>query len=136
MHRAKRYSYPLSVVLFDIDDFKKINDIHGHKLGDKVLIGIASLVQNCIRNSDIVARWGGEEFILILPEANLQGAIYKADTIREAIANEIFPNSIHITCSFGTTSLLKTDTADTLFIRCDDLLYKAKELGKNNIQEG
>jgi|FLOH01.1.fsa_nt_gi diguanylate cyclase (GGDEF)-like protein/PAS domain S-box-containing protein len=136
IHRAKRYSYHLSVVLFDIDNFKKINDVHGHKFGDEILISIAILVQKCIRDSDIIARWGGEEFILILPETNLQDARDKAEKIRETIANEIFPNSIHVTCSFGATSFLKTDTADTLFIRCDDLLYKAKELGKNNVQEG
>jgi diguanylate cyclase (GGDEF)-like protein/PAS domain S-box-containing protein len=136
MHRAKRYTYPLSIIFFDIDDFKKINDVHGHKVGDEVLIDIAVLVQNCIRNSDIIARWGGEEFILILPETNLQDAKDKAETIRETIANEIFPNSIHLTCSFGATLLLKTDTIYTLFKRCDDLLYKAKELGKNNVQEG
>lgn len=136
MHRAKRYSYPLSIVLFDIDNFKRINDVNGHKLGDEVLIGIAILVQNHIRDSDIIARWGGEEFILILPETNLQDAKDKAETIRETITNEIFPNSIHATCSFGVTSFLKTDTADTLFKRCDDLLYKAKELGKNNVQIG
>lgn len=70
MHRSKRYSYPLSVVLFDIDDFKKINDVYGHIVGDEVLIGISILVSKIIRDSDIVARWGGEEFIIIFPESD------------------------------------------------------------------
>lgn len=133
MHRSKRYSYPLSIVLFDIDDFKKINDTYGHKIGDEVLIGISILVSKLIRDSDILARWGGEELIIIFPESDLESAKEKAETIREAIANETFPSLVRVTCSFGVTTYLKEDTADNLFIRCDDALYKAKEEGKNNV---
>jgi len=134
MHRSKRYSYPLSIALFDIDDFKKINDTYGHKTGDEVLIGISILVQKIIRDSDVIARWGGEEFIIIFPESDLDSTKAKAEEIREAIDNEIFPNAVHTTCSFGVTAYLKEDTADSLFIRCDNALYKAKEVGKNNVQ--
>ncbi len=133
MHRSKRYAYPLSAVLFDIDDFKKINDTYGHLIGDEVLIGISILVSKIIRDSDIVARWGGEEFIIIFPECDLESSKAKAETIREAIANELFPSSVHVTCSFGVTTYLKQDTADSLFIRCDNALYKAKANGKNNV---
>lgn len=136
MHRAKRYLYPLSVVLFDIDDFKKINDTYGHKIGDEVLIGISILVQKIIRQSDTIARWGGEEFIVIFPESDLENTKVKAETIRAAIDREIFPKNLHVTCSFGVTTYLKEDTSDSLFIRCDDALYKAKNLGKNNVKEG
>ncbi len=134
MHRAKRYAYPLSVLLFDIDDFKKVNDTYGHKIGDEVLIDIVILVQKHIRDSDIIARWGGEEFIIIFSESNLENTKDKAEDIRVAIENEIFPNALNLTCSFGVTSYLKEDTADSFFIRCDNALYKAKELGKNNVQ--
>ena len=134
MHRSKRYSYPLSIVLFDIDDFKRINDTYGHKIGDEVLIGLSILVPKVIRDSDIIARWGGEEFIIIFPESDLESAKEKAEKIREAIANEIFPSSLRVTCSFGVTTYLKEDTADSLFIRCDDALYKAKADGKNNVK--
>lgn len=133
MHRSKRYAYPLSVVLFDIDDFKKINDAYGHIVGDEVLIGISILVSKIIRESDIIARWGGEEFIIIFPESDLDSTKEKAETIREAIAHEIFPSSVSVTCSFGVTAYLKQDTADSLFIRCDDALYKAKAKGKNKV---
>lgn len=136
MHRAKRYLYPLSVVLFDIDDFKKINDTYGHKIGDEVLIGISILVQKIIRQSDTIARWGGEEFIVIFPESDLENTKVKAETIRAAIDREIFPKNLHVTCSFGVTTYLKEDTSDSLFIRCDNALYQAKNLGKNNVQEG
>jgi diguanylate cyclase (GGDEF)-like protein/PAS domain S-box-containing protein len=136
MHRAKRYGYSLSVVLFDIDDFKKINDTYGHKIGDEVLIGISILVQKIIRDSDIIARWGGEEFIIIFPESDLQNTKEKAEHIRKTIDLEIFPKNLHITCSFGVTTYLKEDTSDSLFIRCDNALYKAKNKGKNNVQEG
>jgi diguanylate cyclase (GGDEF)-like protein/PAS domain S-box-containing protein len=136
MHRAKRYLYPLSVVLFDIDDFKKINDTYGHKIGDEILIGISILVQKIIRQSDTIARWGGEEFIIIFPESDLESTKVKAETIRSAIDREIFPKNLHVTCSFGVTTYLKEDTSDSLFIRCDNALYQAKNLGKNNVQEG
>lgn len=133
MHRSNRYSYPLSVALFDIDDFKKINDDYGHIVGDEVLIGISILVSKIIRDSDIIARWGGEEFIIIFPESDLSTTKEKAENIRAAIANEIFPSSVRVTCSFGVTAYLKQDTADSLFIRCDDALYQAKANGKNNV---
>lgn len=136
MHRAKRYGYTLSVVLFDIDDFKKINDTYGHKIGDEVLISISILVQKIIRDSDIIARWGGEEFIIIFPESDLENTKEKAEMIRKTIDDEIFPKNLHVTCSFGVTTYLKEDTSDSLFIRCDDALYQAKNKGKNNVQEG
>ncbi len=134
IHRAKRYSYPLSIVLFDIDNFKGINDTHGHKVGDEILIAIAILVQNNVRESDVLARWGGEEFIIIFPETTMETANEKAETLRIKISDEIFPASIKVTCSFGVTSYLKEDTSDTVFIRCDNALYAAKSKGKNNVQ--
>lgn len=134
MHRAKRYSYPLSVALLDIDDFKKVNDEHGHKTGDEVLVEIAILLQKNIRDSDIVARWGGEEFIIIFPQNSTKDTKDKANLLRNRIENKMFPNSLKITCSFGVSSYLEEDTESSFFIRCDKALYKAKELGKNNVQ--
>lgn len=133
MHRAKRYSHQLSVLIFDIDDFKQINDTHGHKIGDEVLIDIAVLAKNHLRESDVIARWGGEEFIAILPETSLEDTCKKAEQLRENIESTPFTNSLQITCSFGITSYLKDDNADSLFIRCDDALYRSKEFGKNRV---
>ncbi len=134
MHRAKRYSYPLSVALLDIDDFKDVNDTYGHKVGDEILIEISILLQKNIRESDILARWGGEEFIIIFPQSNVEEIKDKAEELRMTISNKLFPSSLNITCSFGVTSYLEEDTENSFFIRCDKALYKAKELGKNNVQ--
>ena len=134
IHRAKRYSYPLSVAILDIDNFKNINDTYGHKFGDEILIGIAILLQQHTRDSDILARWGGEEFIIVFPQSNISNAKDKADKLRKTIENKMFPNFLKITASFGVTSYLEEDTESSFFVRCDKALYKAKELEKNNVQ--
>jgi len=130
--RSTRYHYPLCIALLDIDDFKKINDTYGHKTGDAVLIRIAQLLEDNIRESDIAARWGGEELIIIFPETVLEDCTHKAEHVREAIANEPFPFG-QVTCSFGVASYKSDETPDRLFVRCDDALYQAKNNGKNNI---
>ena len=134
MHRAKRYSNALSVILMDIDDFKEINDGHGHKIGDEVLVELAILLQKHLRESDIIARWGGEEFIIILPEMALIQAEKKAEELRGHIEREVFTKSLKVTCSFGVTEYIPGDTMDSIFIRSDDAMYKAKECDKNNVQ--
>jgi len=134
IHRAKRYSYPLSIVLFDIDDFKKFNDTYGHTIGDEILVDIAVITQSNVRDSDVISRWGGEEFIIIFPESDLEETTKKADILKNVISNKVFSNSLHITCSFGVTSYIDNDTEESFFQRCDRALYKAKELGKNNVQ--
>lgn len=134
MHRAKRYSNALSVILMDIDDFKAINDNHGHKIGDEILIELAILLQKHLRESDIIARWGGEEFIIIFPEMALSQTKHKAEELRKLIENEIFTKSLKVTCSFGVTEYIPGDTLDSIFIRSDDAMYQAKASHKNCVK--
>ncbi|TAL33898.1 MAG: GGDEF domain-containing protein [Spirochaetes bacterium] len=133
---AYRYHGPFSLVLIDIDNFKKINDTHGHRAGDAVLTGIAMLVSTQIREIDLFARWGGEEFALLLPQTGRVQAAVLADRIRAVIEKHQFPRIGRVTCSFGITEYLPEDTAESLFIRVDGLLYTAKSNGKNCVVSG
>lgn len=132
--RSKRYNNDLSIIIFDIDDFKIINDNYGHQSGDEVLIEIAKTILNNVREQDINVRWGGEEFLILLPQTNLAGAITVASKIRIAISEYFFTaNSLNLTASFGVAQLLEEDD-ETIFIsRCDKLLYEAKRTGKNRV---
>ncbi len=134
MSRAQRYSLSLSVVLLDIDDFKSFNDTYGHKTGDEVLCGIADILKKNIRESDILARWGGEEFIILFPNIPLKETTEKADMIRKNISNAVFAGELKVTCSFGVTAYEEGDTMDSIFVRADNAMYRAKELNKNNVQ--
>ena len=134
MNRAERYSLSLSVVLLDIDDFKSFNDSYGHKTGDEVLCAIADILKNNIRESDTLARWGGEEFIILFPNIPLKETTEKADMIRKNIFNTLFSGDLKVTCSFGVTSYEEGDNMDSIFMRADNALYHAKELNKINVQ--
>ncbi len=133
IHTALRYDLPLSVIFFDIDHFKKINDKLGHDTGDDILIELSDLVSNQIRLSDLLARWGGEEFMIILPETDSTQAAILAEKLRAMIDERFFGVSIHVTCSFGVTQLHKDDDEHTLFKRVDVALYSAKERGRNRV---
>ena len=127
--RSERYKRDLSLIITDIDYFKKVNDTYGHLVGDKVLKEVAQvLIQQC-RGSDIMARWGGEEFVFLLPETNLAKGQRVAERICQTIATHIFEEVQHITMSFGVASLT-TDGYD-LLKRADKALYKAKQNGRN-----
>jgi diguanylate cyclase (GGDEF)-like protein/PAS domain S-box-containing protein len=130
---AKRYERPLSVIMFDIDFFKHINDTFGHDVGDKVLIATAKAVSENIRNTDIFARYGGEEFVIIAPETTKEDAKILAEKLRSLIENLHFEEGINVTCSFGVVSLEKPDTKETLLKRVDDALYEAKRTGRNKV---
>jgi len=131
---AKRYNKPLSILFCDIDFFKKINDSYGHDIGDFVLKSIASVLKNHLRSSDISARWGGEEFLVFLPETSLDEAIQIAQKLRKIIEDSLFSSVETVTCSFGVTELRADDTAESLLKRVDDLLYQAKENGRNRVE--
>lgn len=132
--RAKRYGHPLSVILADIDHFKRINDRYGHSMGDQVLEKVASHFTGHIREGDALARWGGEEFAIILPNTNTAKGIEMAERLRlEVEASDMIPE-LTITCSFGVTTFKRSDSPQTLFSRMDKALYKAKELNRNNVQ--
>ncbi|MDG6773038.1 GGDEF domain-containing protein [Thiomicrorhabdus sp. ZW0627] len=135
INRAKRYGHKLSFILFDIDDFKQINDVYGHISGDHVLQKISEIVKSNIRQTDNPGRWGGEEFCLILPEEDLQSGQRLAEKLRKIIEISKFdsiPNSI--TCSFGIAEWNeKTPSVDDLINNADKALYRAKRLGKNRV---
>jgi diguanylate cyclase (GGDEF)-like protein len=129
---SKRYGRPLSLLMFDIDDFKFINDTYGHQFGDVVLSKVANLIKETVRKSDVVGRYGGEEFIVILPETEGFDAMVLANRIRETVMNYHFPNQTQVTVSGGVAQLF-TD-AEQLIYDADQLLYYAKHHGKNKVE--
>lgn len=131
---AKRYDSDLSLILFDFDDFKKVNDDFGHLAGDRALVNVATLVKKSIRENDVFARWGGEEFIIILPNTSKETAVDVAGRIKNEIQNLPIDKIGGVTCSFGVTSLYNNDDdINSLINRVDNLLYMAKNTGKNKI---
>jgi diguanylate cyclase (GGDEF)-like protein len=131
IERVDRYNTPLSLVLFDIDHFKKINDTFGHVVGDQVLVQLSRFVPNLIRSMDLLARWGGEEFLILLPGSDGPMALQVAEKLREAISNLVFDEVGSITCSFGVTQYAATETAAQFIARADGALYRAKADGRN-----
>jgi diguanylate cyclase (GGDEF)-like protein/PAS domain S-box-containing protein len=129
--RSKRYHSPLSVALFDVDEFKIINDTYGHQNGDLVLQKVSDLVIKHIRGTDILGRWGGDEFIIILPGVGLLEAVTSIEKIRSLIAGKVFSEDLRVTCSFGVTEYAAGDTVSTIYKRTDIALYKAKHAGRN-----
>jgi diguanylate cyclase (GGDEF)-like protein/PAS domain S-box-containing protein len=132
--RAKRYSHPLSFIMTDLDYFKDINDTYGHQTGDKILIELSGILLENIRDIDILARWGGEEFVMILPDTNEEQVHSLAEKLRIIIQQHSFTHNISLTCSFGVTSFHQDDTNDAIFARMDKALYQAKALGRNRVQ--
>jgi diguanylate cyclase (GGDEF)-like protein len=131
--RAKRYDTDLTLILFDIDNFKKINDTYGHDVGDEVLKDLADISQHIIREYDTIARWGGEEFIILLPETDMDGAFSVAQKIRVTLQEHKGENYPNITASFGVAQLINIDTKDTLIKKADNALYDAKKNGRNQV---
>jgi len=126
----------LSLIIFDIDDFKKINDTFGHNVGDKVLKEIVEVVNSSIRYKDILIRWGGEEFLILTPNVEIETAVSVAERVREAVAGHQFAEAGHITCSFGVSQLKKDaedESLSELIKRADDAMYHAKRNSKNMV---
>lgn len=134
MSRSKQTGNPLSVALFDIDNFKRINDSMGHVTGDKILSSIAELFRIHIRASDSAGRYGGEEFLLILPHTRVEEAVPIAERIRHAVEQNEFVNGLRVTISGGVMQYTGREASDAAFIHdVDTKLYKAKRQGKNRI---
>jgi len=131
--RAERYQRHLSLVIFDIDHFKLINDTFGHLTGDRILQELATLMQSQIRESDILARWGGEEFVLLILETDRAAAHTLAEKFCRSIAVHIFSQDQRITCSFGVTTYISGEGATDFLNRADQALYQAKETGRNRV---
>lgn len=132
--RSSRYGSSLSVVMVDIDHFKNVNDNFGHEVGDTVLSSIAALMKNCTRAGDSVGRWGGEEFLVVLPETDVKGALEYAERMRSAVEDNVFHDDIRITSSFGVTQYRSGEPVNEFVARADEALYDAKEKGRNRVE--
>jgi diguanylate cyclase (GGDEF)-like protein len=132
---ANRHQQHLSLIMVDLDDFKVINDTYGHETGDQVLTSFAQLMNGFIRKEDVAARFGGEEFILMLPGTDLEQVAIMAERLRTQMENVTFSTSqSRVTASFGITQYRPDDTFETLINRVDDALYAAKKAGKNQVR--
>ena len=133
-NHAKRYKHPLSVVMFDIDFFKQVNDKYGHSVGDEVLIEYTKLINSLLREGDVFSRIGGEEFMIILPYATRDDAQKISEKFRLAV--ESFKKIVPITMSFGVVEYVKGEDIEHVFQRVDGALYKAKHSGRNRVVIG
>ena len=135
---AKESGYELTLVILDIDYFKKFNDTYGHLFGDVVLKSVAQTVKNSLRATDTMARFGGEEFVIILPRTSIKKAFEKVEYLRHKIANSVITDSLvsaSVTASFGIASFPETSKSITEIIKdADNALYKAKDNGRNRIE--
>ncbi len=129
--RNKEYSF--SIILLDIDHFKAINDTHGHITGDIILKEFASIIKKNIREIDLVARWGGEEFMIVCIQTDAIGATSLAEKLRQKIRGFNFTKTGTLTASFGVAGSLQDDSIDSLTIRADNALYEAKHLGRDRV---
>ncbi len=134
VQRARRYGSAFTILMLDLDLFKEVNDTHGHDAGDDVLRQVARLLQDAARGTDFVGRWGGEEFMLILPESGSNAALTSAERIRALIEVEPFAGVGHLTVSIGVATFEPGDDAENLFKRVDRALYAAKERGRNRVE--
>ncbi len=131
--RAQRHFRPLSLIMFDIDHFKNINDRFGHEQGDAVLHRVATLVRERLRQSDILVRWGGEEFMILSPETALAQALTLAGTLRAGLHQSFVAGIGPVTASFGVAQYRTDETVDQWLKRLDDLVYQVKRNGRDNI---
>jgi len=140
LDRARRYGHSVAVLLLDLDDFKLVNDTHGHLVGDGVLKDLAEILRSAIRSADFVARYGGEEFVIVLPETSMDGAVTFAERLRERIANTIFEGGAQSTLTLSVSigvSLFpgpRITSVDDLLASADSALYRAKGDGRNCVR--
>ena len=134
--RAERLETPLAVVLADLDGFKDVNDAHGHAVGDDVLRAFSDVLRETLRESDVAGRWGGEEFLLLLPGADEEGAAHLAERVRAALAERSIPSApdLRVTASFGVAEFAGHPSAEQLVAAADGALYQAKRAGKDRVE--
>ena len=133
--RFERYQSTFGVILIDLDYFKQVNDTYGHLIGDQVLIEISTLLKQHCRNVDTVARWGGEEFLIVTPETDMKGLKVIAENLRVNIESHVFPKAVTLTASLGITVFRQGDCAEKFISRVDRALYEAKSKGRNTVIE-
>ena len=133
--RSHRYKTPLCAALLDIDHFKSINDTYGHHVGDDVLKHVAKLYQEGMRKMDMVGRYGGEEFVLVLPHTHISAAKQVLERLRKTTEAQVFENMLdrQVTVSIGLAELSDSEAMDDFLKRADDVLYEAKRSGRNRI---
>lgn len=129
----KRYQTPITLAILDIDYFKRINDTFGHNIGDETLVSLAALLQKHIRQTDKLARWGGEEFVILFINTELNEALMAAESLLEIIRTFLFKSVGTVTCSIGLAALMPTDVQESFLQRADASLYRAKEQGRNRV---
>jgi diguanylate cyclase (GGDEF)-like protein len=133
--RVQRHGSILSAIALDIDHFKRVNDVHGHGAGDEVLRHVARVLRERMRSTDVVARVGGEEFVVVLPHAGLEGALATAERLRTDVARlRPPPLPYDLSASFGVASYEAGDTPRSLLARADEALYAAKRAGRNRVE--
>ncbi|MCE0853920.1 MULTISPECIES: sensor domain-containing diguanylate cyclase [Pseudomonas] len=133
--RAQRFRQPLSLIAMDLDDFKPINDRYGHAHGDAALLRVVDVLRACLREQDLLARWGGDEFVIVLPQASLGEALEVAARLRQAMAQIEPVGDCRLTMSYGVVQWEEGEDQHTLLARADKALYRAKGNGKNAIAE-
>jgi diguanylate cyclase (GGDEF)-like protein/PAS domain S-box-containing protein len=133
IERISRYENPLSMIMVDIDHFKRVNDTYGHDVGDNVIKSVVDTVKRNIRQTDIFVRWGGEEFIILCPETDSAKAAVLAEKLRNTIEKTTLEKVGNITCSFGVTSYVKKESENSFIKRLDSALYRAKDEGRNRV---
>jgi diguanylate cyclase (GGDEF)-like protein len=135
--RSHEYHEVYSVVMFDLDRFKRVNDNYGHAIGDKVLVAVAKVIQRKLRATDIIARFGGEEFVAVLPKTKLDDANIIASRVAVAISRQVITladgNELSVTASVGVTQRKQAENLDDVLKRADDFLYFAKDNGRNQV---
>ncbi len=132
--RATHGKVPFSLIMFDIDHFKKVNDQYGHSCGDQVLKDLCRLIRVLIRQGDLLIRWGGEEFLVLLPATQIEEAGPLAERIRLEVAQTHFIDAGPITISLGVAQFRQGDSTDTVLKRVDNALYRAKQEGRNRVE--
>jgi diguanylate cyclase (GGDEF)-like protein/hemerythrin-like metal-binding protein len=132
--RLRRYGHPVSAILVDLDHFKEVNDRHGHALGDVVLKDFAQIARAATRETDVVGRWGGEEFVVVLPMCGLAEAVATAERLRARVREHGFAAGVRMTVSVGVAAGLSSETWDAWMKRADLALYRAKTNGRDNVQ--
>jgi diguanylate cyclase (GGDEF)-like protein len=135
--RFQRSRHPIGLLLLDIDHFKAINDSHGHEVGDKVLVEVANVIKAQLRSQDLIARWGGEEFLAILPDTGLEQARASAERVRQALMQQRWSfdgKSVAVTISVGVSEFQEGDELKSAINRADRALYRCKDDGRNRVE--